>query len=113
MTKQEPAIQVVVRSLVNWLGPDLVGEMCGLDGPAPVKRWQVQSPDAEQEVKLRIGYKVFRILRQAEGVDVARAWMFGMNPLLDDANPVTSIGEGNGEAVVAAARAHSEDPMLT
>jgi len=120
--KQEPLeIQVIVRSLVNSLGPGLVGEMCGMPGAAPVKRWQVRPPDVSEEEKLRIGYEVFQMIRKVEGAEIAMSWMIGMNPLLDnhsacrtkDGTPVTEIGLGYGREVIAAARAYLQDPMLT
>lgn len=111
--KEVPTIQVVVRSLTNWLGPALVGELCGLNGPAPLKRWQVQPPSVDEEAKLRTGHEVFTILRRAECADTARAWMIGMNPLLEDKNPIDEIGHGNGRNVLAAARTYLQDPMIT
>jgi hypothetical protein len=117
----EPTIQSVVRSLVDWLGPGLVGELCGMVGAAPLKKWLVKPPTAEEEAKLRTGYEVFQMIRRSEGVDIARAWMIGMNPLLEnhsecrtpDGTPVTEIGLGHGGDVLAAARAYLQDPMVT
>lgn len=121
MKQNEPTIQVVMRHLSDWLGPGLMGEMCGLPGAAPLKRWQVQAPGAEEEAKLRMGHKVFRLIRSAEGADIARAWMIGMNPHLEnhdegdhpDGCPVTEIGLGYGEDVLTAACTYLQDPSLT
>lgn len=116
-----PEIHQVIRSLTDWIGPSLLGELCGLPGAAPLRRWLVQPPDIETEAKLRIGYGAFQILRKAEGVDIARAWMVGMNPHLEnhsqcrhpDGTPITEIGLGYGDEVLAAARAYVQDPMAT
>jgi hypothetical protein len=124
MTQEQekvPEIHQVIRSLTDWLGPSLLGELCGLPGAAPLRRWLVQPPDIETEAKLRIGYDVFQILRKAEGVDIARAWMIGMNPHLvnhdggnyPDGCPTTEIGLGYGTDVLAAARAYVQDPSVT
>lgn len=122
-TKSVPTIQTVVRSLTDWLGPALVGEMCGMQGAAPLKKWQVKPPNVEEEGKLRTGYEAFQIIRKAEGVDIARAWMLGMNPHLEnhsgadggstgrDGNPIIETGLGYGRDVLAAARAYIQDPM--
>lgn len=122
MTQQSvPEIQTVIRSLNNWFGPNLIGEMCGMKGAAPLKKWLVRPPNAEEEARLREGYAVFRALLQGADADIARVWMLGMNPhLIDhsdrgmhDGNPVTEIGLGYGADVMAAVRAFLEDPMLT
>lgn len=119
MSQNEPTVQAVIRLLTDWLGPGLMGEMCGMQGAVPLKKWLVQPPTFEEESKLRTGYEAFQIIRRAEGVDLARAWMVGMNPHLDnhsecrtsDGNPLTEIGLGYGTEVLAAARAYVQDPM--
>lgn len=121
MTQEEPEIQQVVRLLTDWLGPSLLGELCGMPGAAPLKKWLVQEPDADNAAKLRDGYQAFQIIRKAEGVDIARAWMIGMNTHLEnhdggdypDGCPTTEIGLGYGEDVLAAARAYVQDPSTT
>jgi hypothetical protein len=111
VTQDVPEIQAVIRSLTDWLGPRLMGEMCGMVGSVPLKKWLVKPPNVEEEGKLRTGYAAFRLIRNAEGVDIARAWMVGMNPHLDDRNPLTEIGLGHGRDVMMAARAYLHDPM--
>lgn len=121
MTNEVLTIQAVIRSLTDSLGPGLMGEMCGMEGAVPLKKWLVKPPTMEEEVKLRLGYEAFRIIRNAEGADIARAWMVGMNPHLEnhsacrhsDGNPITEIGLGYGDEVLAAARAYVEDPSVT
>lgn len=119
-----PTIQVVIRSLTDWIGPDLMGVMCGMKGSAPLKKWMVRPPNIEEEAKLRTGYEAFRIVRKVDSVEVVRAWMVGMNPHLVnhdedsdpewvDGTPVIEIGLGYGREVLTAARAYAEDPMLT
>lgn len=121
MTDGTPTVQAVIRSLTDSLGPRLMGEMCGMQGAAPLKKWLVRPPSVEEEGKLRFGYEAMRIVRNSDGADVARAWMVGMNPHLenhsecrtDDGNPITEIGLGYGREVLAAARAYAQDPMMT
>lgn len=116
-----PAIQTVIRLLTDWMGPGLMGEICGMQGSAPLKKWLVKPPTAEEEAKLCTGYEAFQIIRREEGVDLARAWMVGMNSLLEnhsecrtsDGTPVTEIGLGYGQEVLAAARSYVQDPMVT
>lgn len=106
MNQEEPAVQAVIRWLTNSLGPDLMGEMCGLPGAAPLKKWQISPPEPDVEKRLRIGYEVFRVLRQAEGAESARLWLTTANPALDDEDPIAAVGQGHGAAVLAAAVGH-------
>jgi hypothetical protein len=109
----QPDVRSLISQMADGLGPELIGAMCGLEGSAPLKTWMIQPPDGEIEAKLRTGHKVFKVLREAEGVDIARAWLMGMNPLLADANPLFEIGAGHGDTVLLAAWSYLEDPMLT
>lgn len=121
MSQNVLTIQTVIRSLTDHLGPGLMGAMCGMQGAAPLKKWLVKPPNVEEEGKLRTGYEAFQIIRKAEGADIARAWMIGMNPHLEnhqgessvDGNPIFEIGLGYGRDVLTAARAYAQDPSLT
>lgn len=46
---------------------------------------------------------VFGRIAAVVGPDVARAWLVGMNPLLDDRAPLVVIRDGGTAAVLAAA----------
>ncbi|MEV8523199.1 hypothetical protein AB0451_03425 [Streptomyces sp. NPDC052000] len=46
---------------------------------------------------------VFGLIAAADGPDIARAWMVGMNPELDDQAPLLVIRDGDTAAVLAAA----------
>lgn len=46
---------------------------------------------------------VFGRVADAEGADMARVWLVGMNPLLDDRAPLVVIRDGGTAAVLAAA----------
>lgn len=49
---------------------------------------------------------VFGLIADAEGPDIARAWLVGMNPDLDDRAPLAAIRTGDTAAVIAAAHAY-------
>lgn len=51
----------------------------------------------------------YTLIQAADGPGVARAWMIGMNPHLDDTAPLLAIQEGRGHDVLAAARAYTKD----
>lgn len=107
----QPDIRSVISALANDLGPELIGLMCGLETPAPVKTWMVKPPNVQIESKLRIGHKVFSGIARVDGPDVARAWCLGMNPQLDDHNPLMQIGSGLGHKVLQAARTYVEGSL--
>lgn len=104
----QPDVRSLLRELSDGLGPELIGVMCGLEGPAPLKTWMTNPPNVKVEAKLRIGYKVFSGIARSESPNVARAWCLGMNPHLSDANPLVEIGAGRGLGVLAAARAYRD-----
>lgn len=50
----------------------------------------------------------YLLIRSLDGPHVARAWMIGLNPHLDDQAPILAIQAGRSREVLAAARAHQE-----
>lgn len=117
VTKEEkqlnetPSIQAVLRYLNDVLSSGLIGVVAGLEGSAPLKTWMVRTPGAEIEGKLLVAYDVVKKIHRAECAQTAFNWMCGMNPHLGDKNPALEIGAGNGQEVLAAARAYLNDPM--
>lgn len=109
----QPDLETLLTYLRSRLGPILIGAMCGTEGPAPLDLWLTRPPDIETEGKLRIGYDATKAICEREGAPLARAWLMGMNPQLDNGNPLTEIGKGNGRNVLIAVRVHLQDPMLT
>ncbi|WP_256829570.1 hypothetical protein [Ornithinimicrobium faecis] len=55
--------------------------------------------------QLRLGYRVWHLLSQEEGPDVALAWLVGSNPRLGEATPVTAVRDLKSAEVVGAALA--------
>ena len=74
--------------------------MARADGPAPRQTAQDQ---------LRLGYRVWSMMRETEGPRVAAAWLSGANPHLEEMTPVTAIRELRAAAVVGAAEAFIND----
>ena len=66
------------------------------------------SPSAEREARLRLLYRVARMVAGAYDAQTARAFLRGSNPLLGDQAPLTVIAEAPleeaGAEVIAAAR---------
>jgi hypothetical protein len=108
-SEKPPVLPVwqVVRFLVDNLGRRLTGAIAGLNGDAPVETWtSVRSPNVVEEGRLRAAHKVFCLISDREGPHIARAWMIGMNPQLDDENPILCIAQDRHRDVLAAARSY-------
>lgn len=54
----------------------------------------------------RAGREVFEMISAAEGDDVARAWMIGMNPHLDDESPILTLQQKRCAEVLRAGRSY-------
>jgi hypothetical protein len=106
--RTQPSIETLLVKMEDWLGPRLVGAICGLDEKVTTETWAVQPLSSEMELQVRIGYTVFRAITETEGPDMARAWMIGMSPLLGDSSPIQEIGAGRGQEVLAAVRVYLE-----
>lgn len=97
----------VIRFLVDNLGRRLTGAVAGLSGNAPVEAWtSPRGPNAAQEARLRTAYEAFTLIASREGPHIARAWMIGVNPHLDDSNPILCIAQDRYHNVLEAAQVH-------
>lgn len=54
----------------------------------------------------RSAREVFSLIAEAEGEQIARAWMIGMNPHLNDESPLLALKEGRAAEAIRAARAY-------
>lgn len=98
----------LVAELVNQLGPTVVQAMTGTrDRSMPAAWARADGPTPRQRThdQLRLGYRVWTMLRDAEGSNVAAAWMTGANPRLGEDTPLTAIREMRAADVVGAAGA--------
>ncbi len=57
------------------------------------------------EKRLRATYQVFQLILEADDDHVARNWLIGMSPQLDDEAPADCLRAGHVRDVMAAARA--------
>jgi hypothetical protein len=98
----------LIAELVAELSPTPVQAMTGTRDrsmPAAEARRSGPAPQAGTQDQLRLGYRVWTTLRDAEGPRVAAAWMTGANPRLGEDTPLTAIREMRPADVVAAAEA--------
>jgi len=117
-TAYEVSIRVNIHALVSELnqnlGSPVVQAITGTkDRGMPAQWGRPDGPEPRQQVtaRLRLGYRVWKLLCDAEGKDVALAWMVGSNPRLNEQTPVTVIRELNAAQVIGAAEAFINGPV--
>ena len=101
-------IHELVRELNGALGTVVVQAITGVKDRGQPARWarpDGATPRHSSTDQLRLAYRVWRMLEQNEGRDVALAWLVGANPRLGEQTPVTAIRELRTSDVVGAAQA--------
>lgn len=102
------AMRNELHELVAELGPTAVQAMTGTRDrsmPATWARADGPTPRHGTQNQLRLGYRIWTALRDAEGPRVAATWMTGANPRLAEDTPLTAIREMRPADVVGAAEA--------
>lgn len=89
----------VSAELVEALGVKLAAFALNVEGDS------LASAPNESEMRDLLVLVLF--LRQLDGDEVARAWLIGMNPMLNDDAPISVIANGHIDAAWTAARAHA------
>lgn len=103
----EYSTQDVAGVLLEQLGRKLTAHVSGVADPGAVTGWtKGRKPHPDAEERLRATLQVFTLLQAEENSHVARAWLIGMNPQLDDGAPADALREGRYRDVLAAARAY-------
>lgn len=105
-------LRELVAALIEALGPTLVQAMTGTKDRGMPARWaraDGPEPRARTQEQLRLGYRVWSMMRQAEGPRVASAWLSGSNSRLGELTPITAIRELQAAEVVGAAVAFIDD----
>lgn len=104
--------QVVVKELRELLGARLVAFLAGVKETRAVHEWaegdrDIRSPEVAD--RLRVAYRVARLITSRDRPEVAQAWFQGLNPKLGDRSPARILRDGDleevGPEVLAAARA--------
>ena len=104
-------IHELVRILNENVGTTVVQAMTGTKDRGQPARWA--RPDGPEPRKatvnqLRLGYRVWHLLAQAEGQDIALAWLVGSNPRLAEATPVSAVRDLKSAEVIGAALAFTD-----
>jgi hypothetical protein len=75
--------------------------------PNTVARWGKSGQKAgdKEERRLRETYRIYQLLTEADSNHVARAWLMGLNPQLDDQAPADALREDRFRDALIAAKA--------
>jgi hypothetical protein len=102
----------LVAEMLRALGPTAIQAMTGTRDRSVPARWvrpDGPTPKRTSQEQLRLGYRVWLMMRDSEGSQVAAAWMTGANPRLAEDTPLTAIRELRAADVVGAAEAFIAD----
>ncbi|MGW3385247.1 XRE family transcriptional regulator [Streptomyces albogriseolus] len=104
-TTEQP-IAEIARFLQDTFSQRVAAHIAGVEDPKQVGRWarSQNTPRFDSECRLRTAYQVFIYISNCENRHIARAWMMGMNPQLEDDSPIQAIADGHFKDVMAAAR---------
>ncbi|UNX55230.1 hypothetical protein MF406_02820 [Georgenia sp. TF02-10] len=101
-------IHDLVRILNENVGTTVVQAMTGAKDrgqPAAWARADGPEPRLKTVNQLRLGYRVWHLMAQAEGRNVALAWLVGANPRLGETTPVSAVRDLKSAEVIGAALA--------
>ncbi|MCG7308334.1 hypothetical protein [Brachybacterium sp. ACRRE] len=105
-------LREIVRRLNGSLGATLVAALAGASDAMTAREWARHDgpePGLDASKRLRFAHDAWRMVAEAEGEAVARAWFTGANPWLDDDTAINAIRVGRLEAVASAACALTQD----
>jgi hypothetical protein len=105
-------IHDLVRELNENVGATVVQTMAGVKDRTSPYKWAKPNgpaPKPDVEARLRLGYRVWRILASSEGRNVALAWLVGSNPRLDEDLPLLYVQQQRTREVIGAAEAFVDD----
>jgi hypothetical protein len=77
--------------LAHALGAPLVAALAEVRDTRSVRQWIAKEASPKNEHRLRFALQVVDLLRTREPNDVIRAWFAGMEPNLDDENPIVLL----------------------
>jgi len=101
-------IHDIVRELTASLGPTLVAGLAGVkDRKLPI-RWAKPDgpmPRPEASNRLTFAHRQWTVLSAADGPAVARQWLIGGNPYLQENTPISAIRDDRHSEVAAAVQA--------
>lgn len=101
-------LKTMASTLVDVMGRALTAGIVGIRNPKTISRWasgEVTSVrDRYSEERLVATYQVVSLLQQDYGNDTIRAFMLGMNPVLNDEAPAVALRDGDFKGALSAAK---------
>jgi len=113
--KEHEDVRAVATHLVARLGPTLIAALSGSSNRRISYDWaqgKGLGPGDPAVPRLLLAQRVWDVVSDAEGDNVARLWFIGANPWLGDVTPIGAIRELRVDEVMNAARAMAEDQFL-
>jgi hypothetical protein len=96
----------IAQSLQETLGQRLVAFAVAIKDPKAIAKYAGgRTPRTTTEARLRDLFLITRLLLTAGTAQMARAWMIGANPQLDERAPIEMLHEGQTQPVLRAAQA--------
>lgn len=101
-------LETMASTLVKVMGRALIAGIVGIRNPKTISRWAngdvTSVRDRYSEERLIATYQVVSLLQEEYGNDTIRAFMLGMNPVLNDEAPAIALRDGNFKGAMGAAR---------
>jgi hypothetical protein len=100
----------LITELTTILGKKLTAYIASVKDTRAIERWMAGSePYKGVDERLRLAYRLAKVISDHEGPRVVQAWFTGLNPELGDRVPARLLREGDvetvGPEILGAARA--------
>jgi hypothetical protein len=90
----------LITELTTILGKKLTAYIASVKDTRAIERWMAGSePYKGVDERLRLAYRLAKMISDHEGPRVVQAWFTGLNPELGDRVPARLLREGNVETV--------------
>ncbi len=100
----------LVEELTKIIGKKLTAYIASVKDTRAIERWMAGSESYKGvEERLRLAYRLAKVINDHEGRRVVQAWLTGLNPELNDRAPIRLLREEDielvGPEILGAARA--------
>jgi hypothetical protein len=90
----------LITELTTILGKKLTAYIASVKDTRAIERWMTGSePYKGVDERLRLAYRLAKVINDHEGPRVVQAWFTGLNPELGDRVPARLLREGDVETV--------------
>ncbi|OWA03986.1 XRE family transcriptional regulator [Streptomyces sp. CS113] len=103
----------IARFLQDTFSQRIVALIAGIEDAKQVGRWAGgrNAPRVDAEFRMRAAVQAFQYIANCDNRHIARAWMMGMNPQLEDDSPIEAIAADRHKEVMAAARSFHQGDL--